>query len=653
MAGDLETLIKDDRLYAKSLSKIGRRWFTKAILEFVNLTNPADLKAAARPLLTKAKSMADSRAATSRTSLIDDLKALETKAIRTRIVYGVLGSNPGIFFDATPHDDVLDFLVERRYRIVQRMLSFINPNKIRKVVTYPAAGPLTAQVSAEARDFWVGTNPVQGNPAAAKRYPFVLTAAGKASPREAIEKLFTKHGNDADRTRIDCPAAAMAVHLDSLLVAHDPDKLMKTLAAVSNDYIALDHAYGPFRMIGSRTAGGFSGWVSAAALPGANSAMKTYGLPRMNNNTFDVVDQNGRLAVEATAVTRNTTDVPWNVQIPARTLVESTLTIRTLPRAVSVGAHFSEEGLPDYHAVSDPRPDQRLFEQVFTADTDLQTGDHIYVANHPFHRSRLSNTIWNGEHSFVLDPWSGSIGKMAVTGHGVTKLTVAQVAWIMLEEINIFLEITRRIVDAWLSIPAARVPLADPSADATFRAGLGELMLNGGPAAFDGNERIFNQPAFKYPKGGKDIDYAAYWLMELEGKLDGGTPAETPVDRKRVLIFDYNPARKTASTWPAASAFENGMLVVRSQAPVNLGGAAKTQYAVSYIDDLAGIPFFLPLYYPAGPKVGKPVRLGFDDILDSIGVRSPKPDYKIFTVRPSVRVDAPYLAFLKGIGAIA
>jgi hypothetical protein len=51
--------------------------------------------------------------------------------------------------------------------------------------------------------------------------------------------------------------------------------------------------------------------------------------------------------------------------------------------------------------------------------------------------------------------------------------------------------------------------------------------------------------------------------------------------------------------------------------------------------------------------VGKPVRLGFDDILDSIGVRSPKPDYKIFTVRPSVRVDAPYLAFLKGIGAIA
>ncbi len=651
MASDLETLIKDDKLYAKPLSKIGRRWFTNEILIFAKTVNPANPKAAATPLLTKAKTMAESRAGAPRTSLIDDLKAPETKAIRTRIVYGVLGSNPGIFFDATPHDDVLDFLVERRYRIIQRMLSFINPNNTRQYVTYPPAGPVTAQVSAETRTLWVGTSAVSTSPADPKAYPFVLTAAGKAAPKDAIQKLFTKHKNDADRTRIDCPAAAMLAHLDSLLVAKDPDKLMKALAAVSNDHVALDHAYGPFRLIGTRFSGGFSGWVSAPALPGANSEMKTYVLPA--SNKFDVVDKDGRLpAVESTAVTRNTTFVPWQIQIPASTLVESTMTIKTLPRTVGVGAHFSEAGLPDYHAVSDPRPDASLFEQVFIPDTDLQTSDHIYVANHPFHRSRLGNTIWNGEHSFVLDPWAGSLRKIAVTGHGVTTKTVAQVASTMLEEINTFLEITRKIVDAWLAIPASRVPVANPTADPPFSKTLGDVMLRGQPAPFAGKLRLFNQPTFKYSKGDKKLDYAAYWIMELEGTLDAGTPDATPMDRRRFLIFDYDPGRKTAGTWPPPSV-KNKMLAVRAESLVNLGGADKTHYAVSYIDDLAGMPFFMPLYYPLGTKRGKPVRLGFDDMQDGIGVRSPKPDYRAFIVRPNVSVTAPYLAFLKTIGAIA
>ena len=328
------------------------------------------------------------------------------------------------------------------------------------------------------------------------------------------------------------------------------------------------------------------------------------------------------------------------------------MTIKTLPRTVGVGAHFSEAGLPDYHAVSDPRPDASLFEQVFIPDTDLQTSDHIYVANHPFHRSRLGNTIWNGEHSFVLDPWAGSLRKIAVTGHGVTTKTVAQVASTMLEEINTFLEITRKIVDAWLAIPASRVPVANPTADPPFSKTLGDVMLRGQPAPFAGKLRLFNQPTFKYSKGDKKLDYAAYWIMELEGTLDAGTPDATPMDRRRFLIFDYDPGRKTAGTWPPPSV-KNKMLAVRAESLVNLGGADKTHYAVSYIDDLAGMPFFMPLYYPLGTKRGKPVRLGFDDMQDGIGVRSPKPDYRAFIVRPNVSVTAPYLAFLKTIGAIA
>jgi hypothetical protein len=67
------------------------------------------------------------------------------------------------------------------------------------------------------------------------------------------------------------------------------------------------------------------------------------------------------------------------------------------------------------------------------------------------------------------------------------------------------------------------------------------------------------------------------------------------------------------------------------------------------------MPFFLPLYYPIGSRKKKPVRLTYDDISDSIGVRSPGSgdDSKVLIVRPQVRVDAPYLTFLKTIGAIA
>jgi hypothetical protein len=650
MASDLETLIKDDKLYAKPLSKIGRRWFTEQILAFVTPGHPTDAKAAATLILNKAKAMADSRAKAPRASLIDDLKAPETKVIRTRIVYGVLGSNPAIFFDATPHEDVFNFLVERRFRIIQRMLSYINPNHIRNYVTYPAAGPPTAQVSKETRTFWVGTSPDPADATAPKRYPFVLTAAGKAAPKDAIEKLFTKHKDDADRTRIDCPAAAMLTHLDSLLVANDPEKLAKALAAVSPDYVAVDHAYGPLRQIGDRVPGGFTGWVPKLAGPGQNVDLSTFMLPF--GNPFDIVDQSGRLTVESTKVTRNSPLKPGQVLIEASSLVESVMTIKNLPRAVSVGGFLSEAGLPDFHAVSDPRPDKSLFERQFIKDTDLQTGDHIYVANHAFHRARLGNTIWNGEHSFVLDPWAGGLKKMTVTGHGVLTKTVEDVASTMLEEINVFLEITRQMVDAWLAIPAARAPAAIRTSDAGFNRLLGRLLLLGQPGLFDGKIRAFNQPAISYKKKAKPQTYAAHFIMELEGKWAPGTPDESAVNRKDYLIFDYDPDRKTAVTFPPASR-KNDMIVVRPAPLIALGGPVNKQYAVSFMDDIAGMPFFMPLYYPIGDRKGKPVRLTYSDIKNSIGIRSPAPDSKVFIVRPNVRVDAPYLALLKTMGAIA
>jgi hypothetical protein len=658
VASDLEDLLKDGEkdktLYVKHLKAIGRRWFTSEILTYVDTLGTTNRKADAKALLKKAATLVKARFAAPRGSLIDDLKVLERAVYRTWIVYGILGSYPGIFLGATPHNDVLDFILERRFRAIQRMLSFINPNSKRQRMSYPSGGPPTAQVSKDTRTLWVGTTKLPADSATTPlRFPFVLTAAGKLAPKDAIEKLFTKQKLEDDRTRLDCPAAAMATHVDALLAAKDPDKLAKALAAVSADYLAIDHAYGPRRMFGTRAGGMFTGYVSQFTSAGTSVLLHSLGRPFAT--TFDLVDQDGRQSsLEAEHLTANTPLIEWQVLIESNPLIEWVVTIKNLPRAAPVGGHFSEPGLPDFHVVSDPRPDKSLFDQDFVDRADLQVGDHIYVANHPIHRSRLANTIWNGEHSFVLNPWTSTVGGIAITGHGVTTKTIAQVVAIMLEEVNIYLDIARKIVDAWLAIPASRAPVANIDAGDEFRTLLGTLMLRGGPAPYEGKVRPFNMPGFKYKKGEKKVDYAGYWLVELDGIVAQGTPEEFVIQRKDALIFDYNPGRKNTDTWPpSTTSRSSGALIIKNPSLVALGGPAKTQYGISYLDDLAGMHFVMPLYYPLQPKKGQPVRLTFGDIYDSIGPRSATALSKMYVIRPKVRVDAAYLTHLKTIGAIA
>ncbi len=640
----LEQLVKQNNLYAKQLNSIGRRWFTKNIIQHAQVTHPGSVEAEARSLLQRARSLVVARLATTRGSLADDLKRPEQNEIRARIVYGVLGSNPGIFLEGTGQNGLLDFIVERRFRSIQRMLSFINPNRTRQIMAYPPSGPLSAQVSTQTRTLWEGVNTISGN----KHYPFLLTAQGKVNPKDAIEKLFEKNTDLNDRTRVDCPAAAMCVHLDSLMVANNPARLATQLAGVSNDHFAIDHAYGPWRVIGGQLAGGFLGIVSRPATAGANVDVKMLGVPRtLVPFDIDIVDKDGRQTVRVTNITRDTPLAEDQVLIESSPLTESTLRVTQLGRAVPVGAYLVESGVPNFHAVNDPRPDNSFFEQSFISENEIQVGDHIYVANHPFHRSRLSSTIWNGEHAFVVDPWQGS-RKMLVTGHGVTKLSVAGVVWNMLEEINAFLEITRKMVDAWLAIPSSATPVQEITADNNVRAELGRFLLLPIPLPFNGTLRAFNLPAVAYHKNEKDKTYPSSWIFELDGTL--GIAAE-PFDRKRALFFDYDPERKTANPWPPASSDRtNRIAVLRHPDLVAAGGAAKLHYTVSYIEDFAGVLVHMPLYNPAGPRRGKPVRLSFNDIQDSV-VMGTAPD-KVFVVKPRVQSTATYLAFLRNIGAI-
>jgi hypothetical protein len=225
---------------------------------------------------------------------------------------------------------------------------------------------------------------------------------------------------------------------------------------------------------------------------------------------------------------------------------------------------------------------------------------------------------------------------------------VAEVVWLMLEEINAFLEVARKTVDAWLGIPAARPPVAADAATDDFRRLLGEILLLTGPAPFQGQARVFNLPAFQYLKSGQQTRYPAYWVMDLQGTYGGN-----PIDRRQVLIFDYDPVRTTDKQWPQPR-FTNRIALGRHDSLVALGLPTRKQYAVSYVDDNAGLLLYMPLYHPVGDRKGKPLRLGYADIQDSVvmGTAGPRGD-KLFVTRPRVRATPAYLTFLKTIGAIA
>ena len=648
MAVSVAEMTKQDALYCKELSKAGRVWFTKRVLNYQPIATSPDVKAAASAMLTKAKKMVQDRLDVPRGSLVDDLKRAERNEIRARIVYGALGTDVPGFLDFS-NDRLLDWLVERRFRAIQRMQSFINPNKKRKIFAYPPAGTRTAQVNKQSRTplaLWEGVTPSSTGP---PTYPFVLTKDGQASITTSLENLFEKNDKVEDQTRVDCPAAAMITHLDALLVAKDRSRLRVSLMAEGRDYVAIDHPFHSLRLLDGTLQAGFGGWVNKGSAAAASIEVEVLGAPPLEP-PFEraVIDGAERYEVKVTSLSRDISLKNGDLSITAAPLVKATMKMERLdkqPFGFGAGARVVHKLSPPFHAITDRRLLNRLYEQTFVPQDDLQVGDHIYVANHPLHRSRLGSTIWNGEHSFVLDPWQSTRGGIIVTGHGVLKLTIAQVVAIMLEEINSFLDIARQIVDAWLAIPTAKTPDDTFALSQKIKDDLGEILLLRGPFDLTGTARVFNLPALSYRKNGANHTYPAYWVLDVEGDSSKGEH----VGRRDKLFFDYDPVRTTPKRWPAPSA-TNRVALERQQDLVNAGLPAKKQYACSYLEDNAGLFVFMPLYYPEGSRQGKPVVLGYRDIQDSVILGDPTS--AIFVTRPEALGLPAYMDALVKMGAI-
>jgi hypothetical protein len=636
-------------LFVRQLDQAGRHWFTTRMVDHAK--SEPDVEFSARFVLNIAKDMVTDRLDKTRKSLLDDLKRPRRNEIRARIIYGLLGNFPGVFLD-NYGDDLLDFIVERRYRSIQRMLSYINPNDGRAIIGYPSGGMLSSQVNKQSRDFWEGVD------AERKFYPFMLTTKGKASPKEAIESLFKKNKNKADRTLIDCPAAAMLTHLDALLAAKDPDKLMENLVADGPlVYILIDHPYGSLYIFGTGYTGGFGGWLNQPAPAGDDIDLKMFhGLSAIPPNSLVLMDGSGAESITISKVTpRKVANAltggeltNGNICIEANPLNETTVQVKNLSREFSVGSHLSLRFVDWFSVVGDDRPDKALFERSFISKDDLQVGDHIYLANHSIHMTRIGSTPWNGEHAFVLNPWHSNPNQIQITGHGINEQTVLQLSQQMLNEINAFLDITRVIVDKWLAIPDSRTPDWSQAgvATPTWKAFLARFLLEGNPVPFDGTMRVFNIPGITYSRGGKSRTYPGSWVMDLEG-----TSGNRSFNRRELLLYDYDPRAKSAKPWKNPWPSVNPVAVWRDPQLVSLSTEPKRQCVVSYTDLNVGMGLVMPLYYPIDPHKGKPVRLTFDDIKRSVFFGLD--DGRIFVVRPRVTDDVGYRLHLRNIGAIA
>lgn len=142
----------------------------------------------------------------------------------------------------------LDFVARRRYRTIERMALFVNPNG-RGYFRYPdtcltnfSDGRWHWKVNVTATTYWEPVQPPLDVPIWLKKPP---TAPATFDPVAAIGSLFTPKKNACEGNLLDCATTMNVVLMDSLLEAADPGVLTTKLAAKHVVYLAIVHVNPP------------------------------------------------------------------------------------------------------------------------------------------------------------------------------------------------------------------------------------------------------------------------------------------------------------------------------------------------------------------------------------------------------------------------
>ncbi len=460
---------KKDSAFNLRYSENNRRWFIwKIIQHLLSLNTPtAEIEAKTLQFITDATAYvkANYSGGFQTGTLKDQWPSFSRSRTRLQIIYGAIASHPKLL--EAQHASYLKFIVNRRDRMIKRMIYYVNPNDKRKIFAYPSNScqediPGSAppkkydifRVSKTAENHWTHVGPRKGT-------PFILTATGRAQPVEAIDKLFTKQSTYCNRNLLPCDPVMSCVHIDSLLEAKNKTTLLNKLVAEGGLHLIIDH---PYSLLGNRKGGSnLFTILDATASSGSDVEVKVQRIWFFMRD-FIFKDESNRTKdqyftlakpQECHIVQGNTFE---KAEIIAANPVQQRIRFKSLANSYSKGARvykFIDLPIP-YHIIMDSREDKALFEQKSVKSIDLQVGDHIYVRNHPLYASFYPKGVWGGEHSVIVElstrkfdsPMMGD--QMKVAGHGLS-LSLKGMIGNMIARMNLVADIVQEIVKIHLA----------------------------------------------------------------------------------------------------------------------------------------------------------------------------------------------------------
>jgi hypothetical protein len=626
-----------------------RKWFVGKIIEFLLAQGVADADIENR---TKDIIINSGKALNARIKKGFPAGSLESKwalydqvTSRTQIIYGMIAMHPQ-FLDAA-NADFFDFILERRFRSIQRMNFYVTPN----VFAYPdtdAHPPEKMKVNKDAA----------GPPALWKGFldnslPFTLTGDGRSDPVNADEKLFKKN-KGSDRNLFACDPVATILHMDALRAAKNADHLMKALAGLGDHYLKIDNPLGHCAndLLGQRLVAVSSAPVTAGdhvdiQVGNAGVILKmleaqlTPDILRDDNYiSFDVPNLKFMIVLG---------DVKETFFIQAVNPATRMVRAVNLKNGYAAGAkiYVTRQVFPFYdqlpfHFITDSRPDHALFEQLTLKSVDLQVGDHIYVINHPLYKMYYPSGAWGGEHSFITEIGTrDSSAKtfrdtLKVEGHGAAGTLLS-----MSEEMLLYVNKVLSLIQA-----LSRIHLDNLKTNGRKSATVGTFKVTfitrkePGPDQKSVDMNVFEYNG-KYTYSvmfrGKKLSYAApgFVIKEL---------ASTPDIAFRIFNSDGTDSVVDATHPPPKELLRVDF--------IGSGPAEQfilSKWAASWFNVQTTRFETLPLFEKDNKT---PTRLDFDDLVFSKPFFAADDNGEVYVTRPRVDFSPAYQTFLKNIGAI-
>lgn len=629
---------KNNKAFDPRYSTDNRKWFVGKIIDSLLSQSVADsnieqktkdiITASGTALTARIKKGFSSGTLANKWSIYNQITS------RTQIIYGMIAIYP-TFLDAA-NADYFDFILERRFRAIQRMAFYVNPNNVRNVFAYPSSkcGDIM-KVNADAQSFWSGVN--------SGTQPFILSASGKSDPQKADENLF-KTNKDCDRNLLACDPVATVLHMDALRVAKAPDKLLQALIAVGDHYLEIDNPLGHF---GNFPDGQRLVAVTAApVIAGTNVEIAVGKVGRILTFSKDQLDA-AKLTTDAYIPIKGTLfmivlgDVHESFLIDGVNPVAKKMKVGRLANSYETGAkvYAVQKNLPVYktlafHFTTDSRPNNALFEQLSIKSADLQVGDHAYVINHPLYLLYYPTGAWGGEHSFIAEIDSRDTtsttfrNTLKVEGHGLSNTLLGMGAE-MLEWINTVLSVLQVLTRIHLDNLKTNGRKTTTKVNFITRAESGKNM-----DVFE-----YNVPyTYKLFKGGKKTDT----------KIKGGFVIKE-VDGDPTVFQIFNANDKDSTAVPKAPQPDVFIGVAFIGATFSTDQFKPSNWGVQYFNSQTASLESQPLFAKDNKT---PKLLTFDDLAKSKPFFVTDDNGDAYVTRPRVDFSAGYQTFLKKNGAI-